>query len=54
MIWEKEGLHLDLNKNNMKVQASIKTRCKFCKIVKRDGVLFVICPNNARHKQRQG
>ncbi|HEY4694692.1 MAG TPA: 50S ribosomal protein L36 [Candidatus Nanoarchaeia archaeon] len=37
----------------MKVQASIKRRCIKCKIVKRRGVLFVIC-DNPRHKQRQG
>lgn len=38
----------------MKVQASIKARCKFCKIVKREGTLFVICSRDTRHKQRQG
>lgn len=38
----------------MKVLASIKKRCKFCKIVKREGVLFVICAHDPRHKQRQG
>ncbi|HHV05590.1 MAG TPA: 50S ribosomal protein L36 [Anaerolineaceae bacterium] len=37
----------------MKVSASIKKRCKDCKIVKRDGRLYVIC-KNPRHKQRQG
>jgi len=37
----------------MKVQASIKTRCRNCKIIKRRGVLFVIC-TNPKHKQRQG
>ncbi|MEK7091148.1 MAG: 50S ribosomal protein L36 [Patescibacteria group bacterium] len=37
----------------MKVQASIKARCRNCKIVKRKGVLFVICIN-PKHKQRQG
>ncbi|MBU1000581.1 50S ribosomal protein L36 [Patescibacteria group bacterium] len=38
----------------MKVLASIKTRCKFCKIVKREGTLYVICSREPRHKQRQG
>lgn len=38
----------------MKVQASIKKRCNGCKIVKREGVLFVICPRDPKHKQRQG
>jgi large subunit ribosomal protein L36 len=37
----------------MKVSASVKKRCKNCKIVKRDGRLYVIC-TNVRHKQRQG
>lgn len=37
----------------MKVRSSIKRRCKNCKIVKRKGVLRVIC-DNPRHKQRQG
>lgn len=38
----------------MKVQASIKTRCKGCTVVKREGVLFVICSRDQKHKQRQG
>jgi len=37
----------------MKVQASVKKICRNCKIVKRAGVLRVIC-KEARHKQRQG
>ncbi|MBI4032932.1 MAG: 50S ribosomal protein L36 [Candidatus Blackburnbacteria bacterium] len=37
----------------MKVRASVKTICKNCKLVKRRGVLFVIC-TNPKHKQRQG
>ncbi|MFQ5987894.1 MAG: 50S ribosomal protein L36 [Dehalococcoidia bacterium] len=37
----------------MKVQASVKPRCKKCKVVKRKGVVRVIC-ENPRHKQRQG
>jgi len=37
----------------MKVRASIKKFCIQCKIVKRKGVLRVIC-KNPRHKQRQG
>lgn len=37
----------------MKVQASIKPRCAKCKIIKREGVLKVVC-ENPRHKQRQG
>ncbi|MBI3443454.1 50S ribosomal protein L36 [Candidatus Woesebacteria bacterium] len=37
----------------MKVRSSIKKICRNCKIVKRKGVLYVIC-NNPKHKQRQG
>ncbi|MFH1485343.1 MAG: 50S ribosomal protein L36 [Chloroflexota bacterium] len=37
----------------MKVSASVKKRCEKCKIVKRKGVVRVIC-DNPRHKQRQG
>jgi large subunit ribosomal protein L36 len=37
----------------MKVRASVKRICENCKIVKRQGRLFVIC-SNPRHKQRQG
>jgi large subunit ribosomal protein L36 len=38
---------------NVKVQASVKKRCDKCKIVRREGVVRVIC-ENPRHKQRQG
>jgi large subunit ribosomal protein L36 len=37
----------------MKVRTSVKKLCEKCKIVKRRGVLRVIC-ENPRHKQRQG
>jgi large subunit ribosomal protein L36 len=37
----------------MKVKASIKKICDKCKIVKREGILRVIC-TNPKHKQRQG
>jgi large subunit ribosomal protein L36 len=37
----------------MKVRASVKKLCRKCKIVRRKGVLRVICAE-ARHKQRQG
>ncbi|MFA6269829.1 MAG: 50S ribosomal protein L36 [Candidatus Paceibacterota bacterium] len=38
----------------MKVKASIKTMCPKCKMVRRGGVLFVVCSGNPKHKQRQG
>ena len=37
----------------MKVRASVKRICENCKIVRRKGVVRVIC-TNPRHKQRQG
>jgi len=37
----------------MKVRSSVRRICENCKVVKRKGVVRVIC-NNPRHKQRQG
>ena len=37
----------------MKVRSSVKRICENCKIVKRKGVVRVIC-TNPRHKQKQG
>ena len=37
----------------MKVRASVKKMCDKCKIIKRKGVVRVLCVN-AKHKQRQG
>ncbi len=37
----------------MKIRPSVKRLCPKCKIVRRQGVLRVIC-ENPRHKQRQG
>ncbi|MCA8837558.1 MAG: 50S ribosomal protein L36 [Gammaproteobacteria bacterium] len=37
----------------MKVKSSVGKICRSCKIVKRRGVVRVIC-KNPRHKQRQG
>ncbi|HIF62730.1 MAG TPA: 50S ribosomal protein L36 [Deltaproteobacteria bacterium] len=37
----------------MKVRASVKKMCKDCKVIKRKGVVRVVC-KNPRHKQRQG
>jgi large subunit ribosomal protein L36 len=38
----------------MKVQASVKKICRNCKVIKRKGVVRVICSKDPRHKQRQG
>ncbi|HVE45752.1 MAG TPA: 50S ribosomal protein L36 [Acidimicrobiales bacterium] len=37
----------------MKVRPSVKTMCEKCKVIRRHGVVTVICAN-PRHKQRQG
>ena len=37
----------------MKVLASVKKICRNCKIIRRNGVVRVIC-TDPRHKQRQG
>jgi large subunit ribosomal protein L36 len=37
----------------MKVRSSVKKICAHCKIVRRKGVVRIICTNK-RHKQRQG
>lgn len=65
----KEGIFLDFLKidsnarcvpcyqkeevQEMKVRPSVKKICDKCKIIKRKGVIRVIC-ENPKHKQRQG
>ena len=29
-------------------------RCEYCKVIRRNGRVMVICPTNPKHKQRQG
>jgi len=38
---------------DMKVRSSVKKICDKCKIIKRHGVIRVIC-ENPKHKQKQG
>jgi large subunit ribosomal protein L36 len=38
----------------MKVRSSVRRICMQCKIVKRRGVVRVICKVDPTHKQRQG
>jgi large subunit ribosomal protein L36 len=40
--------------HEMKVRPSVKKICKNCKVVRRRGVVYVICSSDPRHKQRQG
>ena len=37
----------------MKVRSSVKPMCTKCKVIKRKGIVRIICTNK-RHKQRQG
>lgn len=37
----------------MKVRASVRRMCDKCKIIKRAGIVRVLC-TNPKHKQRQG
>ena len=46
-------LDIDIKNKPMKVRTSVKKICEHCKIIKRKGVVRVIC-KNPKHKQRQG
>ena len=37
----------------MKVRSGVKAMCEKCKVIRRKGVLMVIC-ENPKHKQKQG
>ncbi|MCY3800594.1 MAG: 50S ribosomal protein L36 [Chloroflexi bacterium] len=37
----------------MKVSASVRPRCDKCKVIRRKGVVMVLC-ENSKHRQRQG
>lgn len=37
----------------MKVRVSVKPICDKCQVIRRKGVLRVICSANPKHKQRQ-
>ena len=37
----------------MKVRSSVKKMCRNCRVVKRKGIVRIIC-SDPRHKQRQG
>lgn len=49
-------LHIQLQPQKdkaLKVNPSVKPICDKCKVIRRNGVVMVIC-ENPRHKQRQG
>jgi len=50
--WRLGGEEEGENKT-MKVRASVKPRCAKCRVIKRAGVVMVIC-SDPKHKQRQG
>ncbi|MDA3927212.1 MAG: 50S ribosomal protein L36 [Kiritimatiellae bacterium] len=37
----------------MKVRSSVRRMCERCRVVRRQGIVRIIC-TNPRHKQRQG
>lgn len=38
----------------MKVRTSVKRICDKCKVIKRNGIIRIICESNPKHKQKQG
>lgn len=38
----------------VKVRTSVRPICEHCKVIKRRGVIRVICKRTPKHKQRQG
>jgi len=46
-------IELSSKESFMKVRASVKRICKDCKVIRRAGIVRVIC-KIAKHKQRQG
>ena len=51
MAWRSQEKGFPLE---MKVRSSVRRMCMHCKIVKRRGVVRVICKAEPNHKQRQG
>ena len=44
----------ETERDAMKVRPSIKKLCEHCKVVRREGIVRIICKKNPKHKQRQG
>lgn len=38
----------------MKVRASVKKICRKCQVVRRKGIVRIVCKEDPKHKQRQG
>jgi large subunit ribosomal protein L36 len=43
-----------LGRSKVKVRSSVKPICEHCKVVRRKGIVRIICSRNPKHKQRQG
>jgi large subunit ribosomal protein L36 len=52
-VFRADWAHKDLGERKMRVSASVKKICRNCKIIRRKGIVRVIC-TDPRHKQRQG
>lgn len=39
--------------NRMKVRTSVKKICDKCKVIRRNGIVRIVC-ENPKHKQKQG
>ncbi len=53
LLTEKNKLPCWWGDELMKVRASVKKMCNKCRVIRRKGVVRIIC-ENPRHKQRQG
>ena len=38
----------------MKVRSAVKRLCDYCRVVRRKGIVYIICSVSPKHKQRQG
>ncbi len=49
------GAHSQIKKGEprMKVRTSVKPICDKCKVIKRNGIIRIVC-QNPKHKQKQG
>ena len=54
MTCQRAELNTVTNNLFMKVKTSVKKRSVDCKLVRRNGKLYVINKKNPRYKQRQG
>jgi large subunit ribosomal protein L36 len=46
--------HKRMWRRTVKVRSSVKPICEHCKVIRRRGVVRIICSRNPKHKQRQG